>query len=186
VVEIFNLSWTQDMITSSSPRTQRGMSTVESAIAIAVGAIGLVFGIVLLVQFATSSYTSRDASKEASMSHEAIMARLKPVGEIGMYDPNAPQPAAAKPVAVAAAAPAANKGEATFKGVCSGCHGAGVMGAPKFGDKGVWAPRVAKGLDALYVSAIKGKNAMPAKGGNPALADEDVKAAVQYMVNAVK
>jgi len=174
------------MITFSSPRTQRGMSTVESAIAVGVGAIGLVFGIVLPVQYATSSYTTRDASNESSMSHEAIMTRLKPVGEIGMYDPNAPQPLAAKPVVVAAAAPSVNKGEATFKGVCSGCHGAGVMGAPKFGDKAAWSARVAKGLDALYVSAIKGKNAMPAKGGNPALADDDIKAAVQYMVNAVK
>lgn len=173
------------MITSSSPRAQRGMSTVESAIAVAIGAIGLVVGIVLLVQFATSSYTSRDTSKESAMSHDAIMARLKPVGEIGMYDPNAPQPAAAKPVAVAAA-PSANKGESTYKGICVGCHGAGVMGAPKFGDKAAWSARVAKGLDALYVSAIKGKNAMPAKGGNPALADDDVKAAVQYMVNAAK
>jgi hypothetical protein len=174
------------MITSSSPRIQRGMSTVESAIAVAVGAIGLVIGIVLIVQFSISSYGSRDASKESSMSHDAIMARLKPVGEIGMYDPNAPQPAAVKAVVAAAAAPSANKGEATFKGVCTGCHGAGVMGAPKFGDKAVWAPRIAKGLDVLYVSAIKGKNAMPAKGGNPALADDDIKAAVQYMVNAAK
>jgi cytochrome c5 len=174
------------MITSSSPRAQRGMSTVESAIAVAVGAIGMVLGIVLLVQYATSSYTSRDSRNESSMSHDAIMARLKPVGEIGMYDPNAPQPIAAKPVAIAAAAPSANKAEATFKGVCSACHGAGVMGAPTFGDKAAWGPRIAKGLDVLYVSAIKGKNAMPAKGGNPTLADDDIKAAVQYMVNAAK
>jgi len=175
------------MITSSSPRSQRGMTTIQSAIAVAIGAVGLVVGIVLIVQFALASYGARDVSTESAMSHEAIMARLKPVGEIGMYDPNAPQPAAAKPVAVAAA-PSASKGggEATYKGICTGCHGAGLMGAPKFGDKAAWAPRVAKGLDALYVSAIKGKNSMPAKGGNPALSDDDVKAAVQYMVSAAK
>jgi cytochrome c5 len=174
------------MITLKSPRTQRGMSTVESAIAVGFGAIGLVFGIVLIVQFATASYATRDASHESSMTHEAIMARLKPVGEIGMYDPNAPQPIAAKPVAVAAVASSANKGESTYKGVCIGCHGAGVLGSPKFGDKSAWAPRIAQGMNTLYVSAIKGKNSMPAKGGNPALADDDIRAAVQYMVNAVK
>jgi cytochrome c5 len=65
------------------------------------------------------------------------------------------------------------------------CHAAGVAGAPKFGDKAVWAPRIATGMDALYASAIKGKNAMPAKGGSGA-SDDDVKAAVQYMVAAAK
>ena len=174
----------------SSLRRQLGMTTIQSAIAVAVGAIGLVLGIVLLVQYAIASYAGRDISKEAAMSDAAVAARLKPVGEIHMFDPNAQPPvAAAMPVALAsaAAAPAAaDKGESTFKGICTGCHTAGVLGSPKFGDKAAWAPRIAKGIDALYVSAIKGKNAMPAKGGNPALADDDVKAAVKYMVDAAR
>jgi len=171
-------------------RRQRGMTTIQSAIAVGVGAIALVIAIVLLVQYAVTSYGVRDISQDPAMSKEAVNERLKPVGQITMFDPNAAQPvaAAAAPAATASAAPAAtgDKGEATFKAICSACHGAGVMGAPKFGDKAAWAPRVAKGLDALYTSAIKGKNAMPAKGGNPALADDDVKQAVQYMVNAAK
>ncbi len=175
------------MIKMKVARLQRGMSTIEATIAVAVGAIGMVFAIVLLVQYATTSYAARDASGESAMSHEAISARLKPVGEISMYDPNAPQPvAAAMPVAASTGAAAGDKGEATFKGVCTGCHSAGVLGSPKFGDKAAWAPRIAQGMDALYEHAIKGKNSMPAKGGNPALADDDVKAAVQYMVKAAK
>lgn len=174
------------MFQSKTPRLQRGMTTIQSAIAVAIGTVGLVLAIVMLVQFALNGYAQRDTSGEAAMSHDAIVARIKPVGEIGMYDPNAPQPVAAAVPVAAAAAPAAGGGEGTFKGVCSACHGAGVLGAPKFGDKAAWAPRIAKGVDALYTSALKGKNAMPAKGGNAALADADVKAAVDYMVKAAR
>ena len=66
------------------------------------------------------------------------------------------------------------------------CHAAGVAGAPKPTDKTAWVPRLAKGMEALYASGIKGKGAMPAKGGNPSLADADVKAAVDYMVSQAK
>ena len=62
------------------------------------------------------------------------------------------------------------------------CHGAGIAGAPKTGDKAAWAPRIKQGVDVLYQSALKGKNAMPPKGGNAALADADVKAATDYLV----
>lgn len=102
--------------------------------------------------------------------------------------------AAATPAPVAAAAPAAAapaatvagaSGEALYKQACAVCHAAGVAGAPKFGDKAAWAPRVALGLDGLTASAIKGKNAMPAKGGSTA-SDADIKAAVEYMLAAVK
>ena len=63
---------------------------------------------------------------------------------------------------------------------------AGVAGAPKAGDKAAWAPRLKTGIEALYTSSLKGKNAMPPKGGNMSLADADVKAAVDYMVGLVK
>ena len=97
--------------------------------------------------------------------------------------------AAAVPAAAAAAAPAAAgkpDGRKVYDTVCAVCHAAGVAGAPKHGDKAAWSPRVKTGMDALYASAIKGKAAMPAKGGNAALADADVKAAVDFMVAASK
>jgi cytochrome c5 len=90
-------------------------------------------------------------------------------------------PAAAKP----AAASASDAGKKVYDTYCAACHVAGVAGAPKFADKAAWAPRIATGMDALYGSVIKGKGAMPAKGGSPA-SDDDIKAAVQYMVAAAK
>jgi cytochrome c5 len=95
----------------------------------------------------------------------------------------APEPAAAG--GMTGAAPAAD-GKAVYEASCAACHAAGVAGAPKMGDKAAWAPRIKTGNDALYTSAIKGKNAMPAKGGNAALADADLKAAVDYMVGQSK
>jgi cytochrome c5 len=90
-------------------------------------------------------------------------------------------PAAAKP----AAASASDAGKKVYDTYCAACHVAGVAGAPKFADKAAWAPRIATGMDALYGAVIKGKGAMPAKGGSPA-SDDDIKAAVQYMVAAAK
>ena len=134
-----------------------------------------------------------------AMTEEAIAKRLKPVGEVAI-DPNQPAPAPAAPAAVAAApapaagapAPAAAKGGDTAKGksvydaTCTVCHAAGVAGAPKTGDKAAWAPRIKTGMDALYTAALKGKNAMPPKGGNLSLPDTDVKAAVDYLVGVSK
>ncbi len=73
-------------------------------------------------------------------------------------------------------------GRAAYQSACVACHATGVAGAPKVGDAAAWTPRVKAGLNALYASALKGKGAMPAKGGNPSLSDEAVQAAVRYMV----
>ena len=66
------------------------------------------------------------------------------------------------------------------------CHVTGAANAPKLGDKAAWAPRIKTGTEALYASVLKGKGAMPPKGGNAALSDADVKAAVDYMVAGSK
>ena len=96
---------------------------------------------------------------------------------------DAPADKAAAPVEQAAApAAAAIDGEKIYKGICFSCHDVGVAGSPKLGDKAAWAPRIATGNEALYHSSINGKNVMPAKGGNPALSDDEVKAAVDFMV----
>ncbi|OGB13361.1 MAG: cytochrome C [Burkholderiales bacterium RIFCSPLOWO2_12_67_14] len=103
-------------------------------------------------------------------------------------------PVAAAPAAAPADAPApaaasttvaAGAGEAIYKQTCAVCHAAGVAGAPKLGDKAAWAPRLTLGVDGLTASAIKGKNAMPPKGGSTA-SDADIKATVEYMLAAVK
>jgi cytochrome c5 len=106
----------------------------------------------------------------------------------------APAAVAAAPAAVAVAtaaptAPAAAKADgvpALYTQACAVCHAAGVANAPKLGDKAAWAPRLAAGVDGLTASVIKGKGAMPPKGGAMAAADADIKAVVSYMVGSVK
>jgi cytochrome c5 len=118
--------------------------------------------------------------------------------------PAAPAPAAtaatttATPTAGAASAPTAGapattatasaggEGKAVYDQTCHVCHATGLAGSPKFGDKAAWAPRIATGMDKLYNAALHGLNAMPPKGGNTALTDAQVKAAVDYMVSAAK
>ena len=98
-------------------------------------------------------------------------------------------PAPAVPAApVVAAAPTAPSidGKKVYDAACFACHASGVAGSPKLGDKEAWVARIATGIDALYTTAIKGKGAMPPKGGNMALADDKVKAAVDYMVEQSK
>lgn len=90
------------------------------------------------------------------------------------------QPASAQQAAVNPA------GEKLYKTACFACHGTGAAGAPKFGDKAAWAPHLEHGIDAMVENAIKGKGAMPPKGGAMNASDADIRAAVEYMVNAVK
>ena len=111
--------------------------------------------------------------------------------------PAAAEAPAAAPVPPAVPAPEtriaaadADKGKKVYGTTCSLCHAAGVAGAPKAGDKAAWSPRIAQGKDTLYKHAIEGftgkTGVMPPKGGNPGLPDDDVKAAVDYMVGLAK
>ncbi len=77
-------------------------------------------------------------------------------------------------------------GQTVYTKSCASCHASGVMGAPKVGDKAAWSGLNAEGLDALTQNAIKGEGNMPPKGGNMNLSDEEVKAAVAYMMEASK
>ena len=77
-------------------------------------------------------------------------------------------------------------GKAVYERTCMACHASGVANAPKFGDKAAWAPRIATGRDALVTSVIKGKGAMPPKAGASNLTDDEIEAAVEYMLGAVR
>lgn len=94
-------------------------------------------------------------------------------------------PKAGEAPAAAAAPAGADAGKALYTSTCQACHAAGVLGAPKFGSKEDWAPRLKDSMDTVYNYALHGKGAMPPKGGSNA-SDADVKAAVDYMVNASK
>lgn len=90
-------------------------------------------------------------------------------------------------VAAASAAPENVIGKSVYGKTCSLCHASGAGGAPKPGDKADWGPRIAQGMDVLHKHAIEGftgaKGQMPARGGNPALTDDEVKAGVDYMAD---
>lgn len=115
---------------------------------------------------------------------------LLALGACGQKEASAPAAApAATPAPVTAPAPVAENtvGKSTYGKTCALCHGAGVAGAPKPGDTADWGPRIAQGNDVLYKHAIEGftgaKGMMPARGGGASLSDDEVKAAVDFMVN---
>ncbi|RQS53411.1 cytochrome c5 family protein [Burkholderia sp. Bp8986] len=112
-----------------------------------------------------------DASNAQAAAAMAAIAAIPKAGE--------------KPAAAPASPDAASAGKALYTQVCQACHAAGVLGAPKFGSKEDWAPRLKDSMDTVYNYALHGKGAMPPKGGSSA-SDADVKAAVDYMVNASK
>ena len=116
-------------------------------------------------------------------SASSVAERIKPVGQVNVASAETER----EPVKIAvAASPPGRDGQQVYQATCVVCHDAGIAGAPKLGDKGQWAKRIAKGLDTLYASAVNGvqgsAGAMPAKGGNPALSNAEVKAAVDYIV----
>ncbi len=142
-------------------------------------------------------------------SDAEILERIKPIGQVNVDKPAQPAPApapvaeaapAAAPVAEAAPAPAAEapaaapavaaaaSGETTYNTFCMACHMTGAANAPKLGDKGAWAPRIAKGMEALMQSAINGVpgTAMPPRGTCASCSDADLKAAVEHMVAAAQ
>jgi cytochrome c5 len=125
--------------------------------------------IVLLSQFFANI---RSVDKDSpAMAYDAVAKRLKPVGDLAFAD------------AVADAAKGPRSGEEIYKVVCAACHASGAAGAPKFGDKGGWSARLAKGQKALVASAIKGLNAMPPRGGGADLSDLEVERVVVYLAN---
>ena len=90
------------------------------------------------------------------------------------------------PKAVAKSDGKPRDGATIYGSICMACHGTGVAGAPKAGDKAAWAPRLAQGKEALYKSALNGKNAMPPKGGAADLTDAELKAAVDHLTGLAK
>lgn len=127
---------------------------------------------------------------------EKILAeRIAPVGGVyagdtGRAAMQAAQADAAKAAASQVAYGGTTDGKTIFGSLCHSCHETGVAGAPKVGDKAEWGPRIAQGVDTLVKHAIEGftgkTGVMPAKGGNPALNDAQVKATVEWMVSQVK
>ncbi len=123
--------------------------------------------IIMLVNYVTAN--NQVGAGSDTLGPEATAKRIAPVARLDLVDASGPK--------------VFKTGEQVYKAVCASCHAAGVAGAPKFADEAAWAPRNKTGLDAMVNNAIKGKNAMPAKGGNPSLDDFEISRAVVYMAN---
>ena len=127
-------------------------------------------------QAAVAAQDSKSWRSEASQRE-----RTAPVGKVYVEGDDIPNPA---PAVVASSGP--RSGEQVYSGACAACHAAGVAGAPKFGDKAAWAPRIKAGGDALWNSLMNGKNAMPPKGMCMDCSEDELKAVLAYVVDAAK
>jgi cytochrome c5 len=143
------------------------IKTPQQLIAVIVASFVVpIVGIVLLVQLVTST----PGADPNAMTPEAVAKRIQPVGRIEFG-------------AGGGGAAGNRSGEEVVKSVCATCHQTGVANAPKIGDKAAWAPRIKEGLATLVKDAINGVRAMPPKGGNPSLSDDEVARAVVFMAN---
>ncbi len=103
--------------------------------------------------------------------------RIEPVGRVRTSPPDPSQ------MQASAQAPSGPmSGEQVYNAACAACHATGVLQAPRFRNTEDWALRMGKGIDGLVASAIAGINQMPARGGNPNLKDEEIRAAVEHML----
>ena len=133
--------------------------------------IGAIVGGILFISFLTYDFKS-DASSNV-MVESKIKENIQPIAKVEL----------AQAVAEGSAS-AGKSGEEVYKAVCSMCHQAGILNAPKLGDTQAWASRISQGYETLVQHAIKGIRSMPAKGGNASLSDAEVAGAVLYMTNS--
>lgn len=139
-------------------------------IALIGGFAAPIIAIILIVQLVLSIQQSHIDKDSPAMADAAVNARLKPVAEVKSVDPNAPR--------------VERSGEAVYQAVCTNCHQAGALGAPKFGNKADWAPRIAQGFDTLIKHATEGIRQMPPRGGDPEISDIELARAIAYLANS--
>src|SRR3989441_5286512 len=154
-----------DAVSTRDPSSSFIKTPRQLIVVIVLSFVVPIVGIILLVQLVVS----RPAPDPNAMTDEAIAKRLQPVGRVEFGG--------------AGAAAGSRTGEQVYKAVCATCHQTGVAGAPKLGDKAAWGPRIKEGLNELVGESIKEGSAMPPRGGDPSLTDEEVARAVVYMSN---
>jgi cytochrome c5 len=161
--------------------------------------VSLVIGVLVVVAVAIFAFPrivgrhTQDLQQLTDPDYtQAVAARIAPLSQeaIAGHDDSAPaaKPAAGQATGSAAPAGLPTNGKEVFEQVCSSCHGQGIAGAPKAGDKAAWAQRIAEGKPILYSHALQGYSGgpsggvMPPKGGRADLADDLIKQSVDYMV----
>jgi cytochrome c5 len=147
--------------------------------------LGITIGLIILARIIAGN-TSVAHKQEDPVFRQEIAARISPVAKVAVagQDNSALAPAEATPAVATEDLP----GETVYNQACVACHGAGIAGAPKLGDKAAWGPRIAQGADTLHKHAIEGfqgkAGLMPPKGGRTDLSDQSVINAVDYIVAA--
>ena len=153
--------------------------------------LGILVGVCALLIFVARLIAGETQTKYVGDDDKVRLAtadRLAPIGKVAVsgQDNSALEP----PKEAKVAAVQDMGGEQAYNTACMDGHGAGLAGAPKYGDKTAWSPRLAQGTATLLDHAIKGFQGktgfMPAKGGRPDLSDKSVTNAVDYMVKAAK
>ena len=142
---------------------------------------------ILIIVIANVLMPSPDYSED-DLIQGNIEERIKPIGMLavdGVTPANANENERNEMTSVSEDAGATKSGEELYT-ACAACHNAGVLNAPKLGDKAGWGDRLAKGVDTLYANAINGIGGMPAKGGRADFSDDDIKKAVDYMLESVQ
>ena len=109
-----------------------------------------------------------------------LMDRIKPIGQVYVEGDTETVAIVADSATVSTNS---RSGEEVVASSCTGCHGVGVLGAPKVGDKSDWAPRAERGISELLKTAISGKGAMPPKGTCTTCSDSELQAAIEFMIN---
>jgi cytochrome c5 len=153
--------------------------------------LGILVGVavvLILVARSIASKTQDQTVQDDSKVRQATAERIAPVGKVAISGADNSALEAPKPKAQAPAADMT--GEQVFNSACMACHGQGIAGAPKFGDKSAWAPRIAQGIATLHKHALEGFQGkagfMPAKGGRADFSDKSVTNGVDYMVAGSK
>jgi cytochrome c5 len=143
---------------------------LEIIISVVAGLLAPLLAIFLIVQLILGIQADHKSDASSESAQKATLARIKPVAQLVALDANAPR--------------VEKSGQEVYDAVCTSCHAAGALGAPKFENKGDWGPRIGQGYDTLIKHAIEGIRQMPARGGDGDLSDTEVARAVAYMANA--
>ena len=149
---------------------KRKLKDILETIGVVIGSLA---GAIIIIVAATTKYDFSQAD-ETKIVENNTQEDISPVAQVAVANESVTKSGSENSISV----------DKIIKANCAMCHAGGLMGAPKIGDVGLWAPRIAQGKEMLINNAIKGIRMMPAKGGNAKLTDEEVAAAVISMANA--
>jgi len=155
---------------ADSPAKMTQATPQEVIISIVAGLLAPLLAIFLVIQLVLSIQDNHKPDTTSEAAQKAIAERIKPVAQRAALDANAPK--------------VEKSGQEVYDAVCTACHAAGALNAPKFENKGDWGPRLGQGYDTLVKHAVEGIRLMPPRGGASDLSDTEVARAVAYMANA--